>query len=340
VLYHNNGDGTFSDKTRDSGLYRTDGNGLGVVFDDYDNDGWIDIYVANDSVPNFLFHNQGKGIFEEVGFRAGVAVGHNGKPLAGMGTDTGDIDGDGLVDVIVTNLAGEAHTLYRNLGKGLFEDATFQSGVGRATLPFVGFGVVFFDFDNDTDLDLGIANGDVIDNVRMVRDNAAYEQPTLLLQNDGSGKFRDITAQAGPGFSLHKPHRGFAAADMDHDGDLDLLIGTVGQTPTLLRNNGGNRFNALMVRTIGTRSNRDGIGARLTLTAGNSRLLRTIKSGSSYLAQNEMRAHFGLGSATRATRLEIRWPSGVVDVLENIEANRSITIREGQGLIETANFVQ
>ena len=192
ILYRNNGDGTFTDITKEAGVYRTDGNGLGVVFGDYDNDGWTDIYVANDSVPNFLFHNKGKGIFEEVGFRAGVAVGGEGRPLAGMGTDMADINGDGLLDIFVTNLDKETHNLYRNLGKGLFLDVTFESGVGKATLPFVGFGAAFLDYDNDSDLDLAIATGDIIDNVRQFRDNTTYEQHNLLLQNDGAGRFREV----------------------------------------------------------------------------------------------------------------------------------------------------
>jgi enediyne biosynthesis protein E4 len=332
ILYRNNGDGTFTDVSRAAGIYRPDGKGLGVVFGDYDGDGWIDIYVANDSTPNFLFHNKGKGVFEEVGLRAGVAVGSDGQPLAGMGTDMGDIDGDGLLDIFVTNLDRQTHNLYRNLGKGLFADVTFESGVGEATLPFVGFGAVFFDYDNDTDLDLAIANGDVIDNVSLFRDSTSYEQRNLLLQNDGMGKFRDVGPRSGPGFALKKPSRALSAGDIDNDGDLDLLIGNVGQTPDLLRNDGGNNSNSLTIRTIGTKSNRDGIGARLKLTVAGKVLIREVKAGSSYLAQNDMRVHFGLGKAPRVERLEIRWPSGASDVLEGVEANQIVTVTEGQGI--------
>ena len=204
ILYHNNGDGTFTDITKEAGVYRTDGNGLGVVFGDYDNDGWTDIYVANDSVPNFLFHNKGKGVFEEVGFRAGVAVGAEGRPLAGMGTDMGDINGDGLLDIFVTNLDKETHSLFRNMGKGLFANVTFESGVGQATLPFVGFGTAFFDYDNDGDLDLAIANGDIIDNVKLFRDNTTYEQRNLLLQNDGYGQIPRRRAHFRPGIRIEE----------------------------------------------------------------------------------------------------------------------------------------
>jgi len=332
ILYRNNGDGTFSDVSRAAGIYRPDGKGLGVVFGDYDGDGWIDIYVANDSTPNFLFHNKGKGVFEEVGLLAGVAVGSDGQALAGMGTDMGDVYGDGLLDIFVTNLDRQTHNLYRNLGKGLFANVTFESGVGEATLPFVGFGAVFFDYDNDTDLDLAIANGDVIDNVSLFRDSTSYEQRNLLLQNDGMGKFRDVGPASGPGFALKKPSRSLSAADIDNDGDLDLLIGNVGQTADLLRNDGGNNNNSLSIRTVGSKSNRDGIGARLKLTIGGKVLLQEVRAGSSYLSQSDLRVHFGMGKAPRAERLEIRWPSGAVEVLQNLEANQILTVTEGRGI--------
>jgi hypothetical protein len=272
------------------------------------------------------------GVFEEVGLLAGVAVGSDGQPLAGMGTDTGDIDGDGLLDIFVTNLDRQTHNLYRNLGKGLFADITFESGVGEATLPFVGFGAVFFDYDNDMDLDLAIANGDVIDNVSLFRDSTSYEQRNLLLQNDGTGKFRDAGPSSGPGFTPKKPSRSLSAGDLDNDGDLDLLIGNVGQTADLLRNDGGNKNSSLLIRTVGTKSNRDGIGARLKLTVGGKVLVREVKAGSSYLSQSDLRVHFGMGRAARAERLEIRWPSGAVEVLQDVEANQILTITEGQGV--------
>jgi hypothetical protein len=338
ILYHNNGDGTFTDITKEAGVYRTDGNGLGVVFGDYDNDGLTDIYVANDSVPNFLFHNKGKGVFEEVGFRAGVAVGAEGRPLAGMGTDMGDINGDGLLDIFVTNLDKETHSLFRNMGKGLFANVTFESGVGQATLPFVGFGTAFFDYDNDGDLDLAIATGDIIDNVKLFRDDTTYEQRNLLLQNDGSGRFHDVGPTSGPGFALKKVSRTLAVGDLDNDGDLDILIGNNGQTADLLRNDGGNRSNALLIRTVGSKSNRDGIGARLKLTVNGKVLLRHVKAGSSYQGQNDLRVHFGLGSARMAERLEVLWPSGSVDTVENLEANQILTISEGRGVTAKEPF--
>jgi hypothetical protein len=338
ILYHNNGDGTFTDVSKEAGIYRTDGNGLGVVFGDYDNDGLTDIYVANDSVPNFLFHNKGKGVFEEVGFWAGVAVGGEGKPLAGMGTDMGDINGDGLLDIIVTNLDRETHSLYRNLGKGLFANVTFESGVGQATLPFVGFGAAFMDYDNDSNLDLVIANGDIIDNVSLFRDNTSYPQRKLLLQNDGTGRFRDVGLSSGPGFVLKKVGRGLAVGDLDNDGDLDIVVNNNNQTADVIRNDGGNRNNALLIRTIGSKSNRDGIGARLKLTVAGKTMMRYVKAGSSYQSQNDLRVHFGLGNAAQADRLEILWPSGAVDVLEAVKANQIVTVTEGRGVTRQEPF--
>jgi len=338
ILYRNNGDGTFTDITKEAGVYRTDGNGLGVVFGDYDNDGWVDIYVANDSVPNFLFHNKGKGSFEEVGFWAGVALGVEGRPLAGMGTDIADMDGDGLLDIIVTNLDRETHSLFKNFGKGLFTNVSFESGVGEATLPFVGFGAAFVDYDNDSDLDLAIANGDITDNVSRFRDNTSYEQRNLLLENNGSGKFRDVGLRSGPGFTLKKVSRGLAVGDLDNDGDLDFVVANNGQAADVLRNEGGNRNNALLIRVVGSKSNRDGIGARLKLTVGGRTVMRHVKAGSSYQSQNDLRVHFGMGSASMAERLEVLWPSGEITMLEQIEGNQILTVTEGRGITDKQAF--
>ena len=340
ILYRNNGDGTFSDVSRESGIGVVAGNGLGVVFGDYDNDGWTDIYVANDATPNFLFHNKGKCVFEEVGLWSGTAVGVDGKALSGMGTDMGDMNGDGLLDIFVTNLDGQTHSLYKNLGRGLFANVTFASGVGEATLPYVGFGAAFFDYDNDGDLDLAVANGDVIDNVKLIRDTSSYKQLNLLLRNDGTGKFTSVGPVSGPGFALKKASRGLAVGDLDNDGDLDIVISNVGDTADVLRNDGGNRGNSILVRTVGSRSNRDGIGARLKLSVGGKTLVRHVKAGSSYLSQNDFRVHFGLGNAPKADRLEIRWPSGAVDMIEGIEANQILTVREGVGTTDRQRFVK
>lgn len=338
VLYLNRGDGTFEDISQEAGIARSDGNGLGVVFTDYDGDGWTDIYVANDSVPNFLFRNLGNRRFEETGFWAGVAVNSDGAPQAGMGTDAGDVDGDGFPDLIVTNLDSETHSLYRNLGNGLFSDITFLTGVGEATVPFVGFGTAFLDYDNDMDLDLAIANGDVLDNVGLMRPDKSYRQETLLLDNDGTGRFRNVADVPGSALSVRRASRGLAVGDLDNDGDLDMLIANIADAPQLLRNEGGNRRNALLVRTIGSDGNRDGIGARLRAVIGDRTLTREVRAGSSYLSQSDLRVHFGLGEAERVDRLEIRWPGGATEVLDDIEANQILTIVEGAGITESRSL--
>lgn len=339
VLYRNNGDGTFTDITSEAGVYTSAGKGLGVVFGDYNNDGWSDIYVANDSVPNFLYRNQGDGTFEEVGLVAGVAVNGDGRPEAGMGTDMGDYDNDGLLDIIATNLDMETNTLYRNTGEGLFRDVTSQSGHGEPSLHFVGFGTAFFDYDNDGDLDVVVVNGHILDNPSFFRDNVTYEQRNLLFRNEGRKKFQEVGVPSGPGFALVKVSRGLAVGDLDNDGDLDLLISNNGQTADLLRNDGGSSNNSLVVKTVGTKSNRDGVGARLMLKIGARTQLREVKAGSSYLSQNDLRVHFGLGRSTRIDRLELRWPSGTVETWNNLEANQILTVVEGEGIIRREPFV-
>jgi hypothetical protein len=329
-LYRNNGDGTFADVSLEAGVSLPQGKGLGVVFSDYDADGWIDIYVANDSVRNFLFHNRGDGTFEEVGLVLGVALGSSGEPLAGMGTDMGDVDGDGLAEIVVTNLDRQTHNLYRNTAPGLFDDMTFESGLAEATLPFVGFGVAFLDYDNDGDLDLAIANGDVLDNVGEFREGASYHQRNLLLRNDGRGLFEEVGSLAGPGFALSQVSRALATGDLDNDGDLDILIANNGQAPALLRNDTP-YGNALILDLVGAAQNTDGVGARLRLVSGARTLYRTVKAGSSYLAQSDLRVHFGLG-AEAPGELQVEWPGGRVDVFRDLPANRIVTIREGVGL--------
>jgi enediyne biosynthesis protein E4 len=266
-------------------------------------------------------------------------VATDGQARAGMGTMFGDYDGDGRPDLVVTNHETEMHSLFRNVGNGLFADATVTSGVGPATVPFVGFGVIFFDYDNDADLDLAEVNGHVIDNVAQVRSGGHYAQRRLLLQNTG-GRFRDVGTQSGPGFSGDRVGRTLVSGDIDNDGDLDLLVTNNGQTADLLRNDGGNRNNALLVRTVGRQSNRDGVGTKLRLTAGGRTQIREVKVGSSYLGQNDARQHFGLGTATRVDRLEVRWPSGRTELLQNVPANHIITIREGSGIVGRVPFAR
>jgi enediyne biosynthesis protein E4 len=338
VLYRNNGDGTFTDVTASSGIAGYRGNGLGVAVADYDDDGWPDIFVANDGMPDFLFHNERNGRFTERALLAGVSVASDGTPRAGMGTAFGDAGGDGRLDLIVTNHETEMHSLFRNAGGGLFTDATVSSGVGPATLRYVGFGVVFADYDNDGDLDLAIVNGHVIDNIALFRSGATHAQRRLLLENTGGGRFRDVSRLSGPGFAVDKVGRTVVAGDIDNDGDLDFLITNNGQRVDLLLNEGGNRRNALLLRLIGTDSNRDAIGARLRLTSGARTQVREVTSGSSYLGQNDPRVHVGLGDATIVDRLEIRWPSGRTEVVEHVAANQLVVIREGAGIVDRTPF--
>jgi hypothetical protein len=336
VLYRNNGNGTFTDISREAGIAAQSGNGLGAVFGDYDDDGWIDLFVANDTTPNFLYRNERKGTFSEVALLAGVSVAADGRPRAGMGTDFGDYDADGDLDLFVTNHELESHTLFRNLGNELFDDVTFTSGVGPPTLPFVGFGTAFLDVDNDGDLDLSIVNGHVMNSAGHFRPGATEAQRNLLLLNGGGGRFRDASRQSGPGFANEGVSRTLAAGDVDNDGDLDLLVTNNGGRPALLRNALKTGANALLLRLIGTRSNRDAIGARVRLTVGGSTHLREVRAGSSYLGQHDLRVHVGLGTAARIDRLEIRWPNGQTEVVEGAVPNEIVTITEGRGVTARA----
>ena len=340
VVYRNDGSGVFTDVSSTSGIGSLRGNGMGVVIADYDSDGWPDVFVANDGVPNFLFHRTSPWRFTDLALRAGVAVATDGLPRAGMGADAGDYDGDGRLDLVVTNLDFEMHSLFRGLGDRLFAYTTPESGIGAATLPFVGFGVVFFDFDHDTQLDLAVANGHIFDNAPQFRAGTTHAQRNLLFRNVGSRRFVEVGRSAGGGFALEKVSRGLAAGDIDNDGDLDLLVTNNGQPANLLRNDGGTGRNALLVALAGTESNRDGIGARVLVTAGGRTQMREVKAGSSYLGQSDLRQHVGLGTAATAERLEIRWPRGRTDVLLNVPANQIVTVREGAGIVGSAPFAR
>ena len=332
LLFVNQGDGTFADAGPRAGVGAAAGKGLGVVAGDVDDDGRADLFVANDLSPNLLHRNQGQGLFRETALPAGVAVAADGKVRGGMGTELADYDGDGRLDLVVTNFEFEGLSLFRNLGDGLFADASYESAMAVATLPFVGFGVVFLDADNDGDLDLAIANGHVLDNPEAFRASSRHGQRNLLMLNDGRGRFRDAGAMAGPGFALEKVSRALAAGDVDNDGDLDLLVVNNGQSADLLRNQSRDAPASLTVRLVGRAGNRDGIGARLRAVARGRLQVREVKAGSSYLAQNDLRAHFGLGSAARVDSLEVRWPAGRVESLGPVAAGQIVTVTEGQGI--------
>ncbi len=338
VLYRNDGKGAFTDVSAETGLNKYLGNGLGVAVGDYDDDGRPDVFVANDSVPNFLFHNEGGGRFTEIGLLAGVAVARDGKPRAGMGTEFADYNGDGRLDLVVTNHEFETTSLFRNDGGSSFVDTTLDAGISSATLPFVGFGVGFFDFDNDADLDLSIVNGHVIDNTALFRAGSTHAQRKLLFQNTNGRRFAEISQQSGSGFAKDTVGRTLIGGDIDNDGDIDLVVTNNGGAAEILRNTGGNARNAVEIRVVGTRSNRDGLGARLTITAGGRTQVREIKSGSSYLGQNDLRAHVGLGEAARVDRIDVRWPAGQTESIRDVAANQIVTVTEGKGITSQSPF--
>ena len=338
VLYRNDGKGVFTDVSAEAGIAKSVGNGLGVAVGDYDDDGFPDVFVANDAVPNFLFHNDGKGRLTEVALAAGVAVGRDGKPRAGMGTEFADYNGDGKLDLVVTNHEFETHSLFRNDGKGSFSDASVEAGIASPTLPFVGFGVAFFDADNNGDLDLAIVNGHVIDNTAIFRPGSTHAQRRLLFQNTSGRRFAEVSRQSGPGFAAQTVGRTLVAGDIDNDGDVDLVVTNNGGPLEVLRNNAGRDRHALLVRVAGVRSNRVGIGARVTITAQGRTQMREVKSGSSYLGQNDLRVHFGLGDATRVDRLDVRWTDGQVETIRDVPADQVVTVTEGKGLTARSAF--
>jgi hypothetical protein len=331
ILYHNNGDGTFTDVTLKAGLTERWGKGLGAVFSDLDDDGDQDLFVAKDSVPNTLYRNNGNGTFTDVTLDSSTGYSEDGKPEAGMGTDAGDYDGDGKFDLFVVHLSGEVNELYRNLGRLRFEVATYPAGIASVGVLWVGFGTNFFDYDNDGDQDIYVANGHIIDNIPLFNDALSYGQRDFLYENVGGGKFREVGRRHGAYFSQAFVGRGMALADMDADGDLDVAVSNSDQRAVLLRNDGGNARHYLRLRLTGTRSNRDAIGAKVTVTAGGKRQVEEVRSGTSYLSQNELTLHFGLGAATKAEKVEIRWPSGKVQVMNGVAADQTLAVKEPEG---------
>lgn len=326
VLYHNNGDGTFTDISSKAGIADARGKGLGVSFADYDNDGFVDVYVANDSVQSFLYHNKGDRTFTEVGLLVGVGFNEDGKTFAGMGVDFADYDNDGRPDIVVTDLSNERYRLFRQGGDGSFQDATHSSGVGAATLLFSGWSTRFFDYDNDGWKDLFVAQGHVMDTIEKTAPNLRYLQPPLLLRNE-SGRF--VRVVPGEVFQRDWAGRGAAFGDLDDDGDVDVVVSNVGQRVLVLRNDGGNRQSWLGIRTVGRTSNRDGIGCRAkVVSASGLTQYLTVNTAAGYLSASDRQLRVGLGGAAAAAFVEIRWPSGIVQKLENVASGQTVVAIE------------
>ncbi|MFI5092957.1 MAG: CRTAC1 family protein [Candidatus Acidiferrales bacterium] len=344
ILFHNNGDGTFSDVSERSGILQANGTfGLGVLTADFNNDGWPDIYVANDSTASALYQNQKNGTFSDVAMEAGCALSADGKPQAGMGVSAADYDLDGKLDIVKTNFAGDTPSLYHNIGGGNFEDATFPAGLGKHT-QFLGWGVGFFDMDNDGWPDILICNGHVYPEVEQLRTEAGYAQQKILYRNLRNGHFEDVSSQGGPGIMVPAPSRGAAFGDFDNDGDIDVVVNTINDFPQLLRCDSRLENNWLKIKTIGTKSNRSGIGARLrcvTHPPGETKphqQIDEVRSGGSYISQNDLRVHFGIGKAEKVELLEIRWPSGAVDTLKDVKPNQMIVVKEGEGIVRSVQL--
>ena len=325
VLFRNNGDGTFTDVSDKAGVATPRGKGLGVAFADFDDDGFVDVYVANDSVQSFLYHN-GRGTFSEVGLLAGVGFNEDGKTFAGMGVDFADYDNDGRPDVFVTDLSNERYRLFRNNGDETFQDVTNAAGVGGATLLFSGWSTRFLDYDNDGWKDVFVAQGHVMDTIEKTSPNLRYLQPPLLLRNE-RGRF--VRVMAGDPFEREWAGRGAAFGDLDNDGDLDVVMSSAGQKAVVLRNEGGNRNGWLAIRTVGTRSNRDGIGARVkVVSASGTTQHAAVNTAVGYLSASDKRVIVGLGADTVATQVEIRWPSGIVQSFKQVKAGQTLVATE------------
>ncbi len=329
ILYHNNGDGTFTDVSAKSGILKTSGTyGLGVLAADFDDDGWPDIYVANDSTSSALYKNNHDGTFTEMAIEAGVAYGADGKSQAGMGVSAADYDGDGHLDIVKTNFAGDTSSLYHNLGNNTFDDTTFQAGLGRNTR-FLGWGAAFLDFDNDGWPDILLCNGHVYPEIGDTGAEAGYRQRKVLYRNLGNGAFRDVSLDAGPGILELVPGRGLAIGDFDNDGDLDVAVNCVNAYPQLLRCDSSLNNRWLKVKCVGTKSNRTAIGTRVYCsTPDGRRRMDEVRSGGSYFSQSDLRLHFGLGQSEKAS-LEIHWPSGLVEKMEGVAANQILRVVEG-----------
>jgi hypothetical protein len=331
VLYRNNGDGTFTDISRDSGIAEHVSWGMGMVCGDYDKDGDTDIYVANDGAGNFLFENDGTGKFEEIGLTSGVAYDIHGDGQGSMGADCGDYDNDGLLDLYVTSYQGQLATLYKNLGDNTFDDVTRLTGAGEGTVSNVTWGNGFVDFDNDGDRDIFVACGHLLDNVDLFDDRSTYFETNVLLMNTGDGKFVNTSKQSGDGMTAKLSSRGAGFDDLDNDGDIDVVILNSRREPTILKNDSPSDGHWLGVRLRGAKTNRDGIGAQVKVVAGDLTLIDEVHSGRGYQSHYGTRLHFGLGGREKVDRIEVRWIGGAVDVLKDVAVDQVLTITEGTG---------
>ena len=339
TLFHNRGNGTFENVTQKAGMNDPTSKSLGIALLDYDSDGWLDLFVANDTEPNKLYRNNHDGTFSDVAVTAGVAFSESGTARAGMGVDAGDYDGSGKPGLIIGNFTNESMALYRNEGNGLFTDEAPNSGIGKVSAQSLTFACFFFDYDLDGLLDVFAANGHVSDDISVVQPNVKYAQPPHLFRNKGKKKFEEVGSKLGKSLQRAIVGRGAAFGDIDNDGDLDLIITTNNGPARVLRNENGNQNDLLRVKTVGTRSNRDGIGAKVTLkTSKGAKLFSMVKTGSSYCSQSELPLTFGLGKPEEGltVTLEIVWPSGQRESIPNIKPNQSITVQEGKGQISAA----
>ena len=344
ILFHNNGNGTFTDVSESTGILQTGGTfGLGVLTADFDNDGWPDIYVANDSSTSALYQNKKNGKFTDIAVEAGCALSPDGKPQAGMGVFAADYDLDGNLDIVKTNFAGDTPSLYHNLGGADFEDTTFAAGLGAHT-QYLGWGCGFLDFDNDGWPDILICNGHVYPEVEQLKTEAGYAQRKLLYRNLRNGRFEDVSEISGPGISTPSAARGCAFGDFDNDGDVDVVVNTVNGLPQLLRCDSSSGNNWIKVKLIGMKSNRSGIGARVACTTtvpGEGkphRQIDEVRSGGSYFSQSDLRVHFGLGKAEKVELLEVRWPSGQADTIKDVATNQVVYVKEGHGIARLEKF--
>jgi hypothetical protein len=306
-----------------------------VTWVDYDDDGWPDLLVANDSVPNYLYHNNRNGTFTDAGMLTGLALSGEGMQLGNMGVDWGDYDHSGRLSFFVTHFEDQPNSLYRNLGAKGFDDVSWTSGVGQPSYPYVGWGAAFFDMDNDSWLDLFVANGHVYPQIDQLETGARYKEPMLLHRNNRDGTFDEVSKQAGLQAMPLQSRRGAAFGDIFNTGNIDVVVLNVGQPPSVLLNGNRSPYHRVLFKLIGTKSNRAAIGARVTIRSGGVKQFSEVRGGASYLSQNDLRLHFGMGAATKIDSVEIRWPNGATETLRNVLADALYTVAEGSGIRDT-----